>query len=200
MTIRGEVQALGMREARARWRSLVMQVMDGQPILILRDLQPSAVMLRFDEGQRWRRIEESMSALHGLEIYPELARSTAELAALVRRQERPSATALRGLARQSRDILGALRTMAVSDVPRGFASLLDEIESGRLMTIIAKKQLAVTLISPREYDRLRSLTLAVNWFHTAGLDLGAAAPEAIGAWVRDFREQPAAGASEATGA
>lgn len=200
MTIRGQIQALGMREARARWRSLVMQVMDGQPILILRDLQPSAVMLRFDEVQQWRRIEDSLSALHGLEIYPELARSTAELAALVREQERPSATALRGLARQSRDILGALRTMAVSDVPRGFASLLDEIESGRLMTIIAKKQLAVTLISPREYDRLRGLTLTVNWFHTAGLDLSAAAPQAIGAWVRDFREQPAAGASAATGA
>ena len=200
MTLRGEIQALGMREAREKWRSIVTHVIDGQPILILRDLQPSAVMLRFDEVQRWRRIEESLSALHGLEIYPELARSTAALAALVRGHERVSVAALRGLARQSRDILGALRTMAVSDVPRGFAALLDEIESGRLMTIVVKKQLAVTLVSPREYDRLRSLTLAVTWFRTAGLDLETAEPDQISAWVRDFRERPAAAASEATGA
>lgn len=200
MTLRRDIQALGMREAREKWRSIVTHVIDGQPILILRDLQPSAVMLRFDEVQRWRRIEESLSALHGLEIYPELARSTAELAPLVRGHERVSVAALRGLARQSRDILGALRTMAVSDVPRGFAALLDEIESGRLMTIVVKKQLAVTLVSPREYDRLRSLTLAVTWFRTAGLDLETAEPDQISAWVRDFRERPAAAASEATGA
>jgi PHD/YefM family antitoxin component YafN of YafNO toxin-antitoxin module len=200
VTMRREIQALGMREAREKWRSIVTHVIDGQPILILRDLQPSAVMLRFDEVQRWRRIEESLSALHGLEIYPELARSTAALAALVRGHERASVAALRGLARQSRDILGALRTMAVSDVPRGFAALLDEIESGRLMTIVVKKQLAVTLVSPREYDRLRSLTLAVTWFRTAGLDLETAEPDQISAWVRDFRERPAAAASEATGA
>ena len=198
--MRGEIQALGMREAREKWRSIVTHVIDGQPILILRDLQPSAVMLRFDEVQRWRRIEESLSALHGLEIYPELARSTAALAALVRGHERVSVAALRGLARQSRDILGALRTMAVSDVPRGFAGLLDEIESGRLMTIVVKKQLAVTLVSPREYDRLRSLTLAVTWFRTAGLDLETAEPDQISAWVRAFRERPAVAASEATGA
>jgi PHD/YefM family antitoxin component YafN of YafNO toxin-antitoxin module len=200
VTIRREIQTLGMREAREKWRTVVTQVKDGQPILILRDLQPSAVMLSFEEAQRWRRVEEGLSALHGLEIYPELARSTAELAALVRGREQPSATAIRGLARQSRDILGALRTMAVSDAPRGFAALLDEIESGRLMTIVDKKQLAVTLVSPREYDRLRGLTLAVNWFRAAGLNLDTADADAISAWVRDFRERPAATASEATGA
>jgi PHD/YefM family antitoxin component YafN of YafNO toxin-antitoxin module len=200
VTIRREIQTLGMREAREKWRTVVTQVKDGQPILILRDLQPSAVMLSFEEAQRWRRVEEGLSALHGLEIYPELARSTAELAALVRGREQPSATAIRGLARQSRDILGALRTVAVSDAPRGFAALLDEIESGRLMTIVDKKQLAVTLVSPREYDRLRALTLAVNWFRAAGLNLDTADADAISAWVRDFRERPAASASEATGA
>lgn len=200
MTIRTAIRAIGMREAREKWRTVVTEVKDGQPILIVRDLQPSAVMLRFDEIQRWRRVEDALSALHGLEIYPELARNTTELAALVRGQARPSATAIRGLARQSRDVLGALRTMAVSDVPRGFAALLDEIGSGRLMTIIDKKQLAVTLISPREYDRLHGLTNAVNWFRSGGLDLATAEPEAIAAWVRDFRERPAVHASEAQGA
>ena len=85
-------------------------------------------------------------------------------------------------------------------MPRGFAGLLDEIESGRLMTIVVKKQLAVTLVSLREYDRLRSLTLAVAWFRTAGLDLETAEPDQISAWVRDFRERPAAAAAEGTGA
>ncbi len=192
MTLRTQVRAVGMREARARWRSVVSEVIDGQPILVLRDQQPSAVMLRFDEIQRWRRIEEALSALHGQEIYPELARTTAQLAALVRGEERPSATALRGLARQSRDILGALRTTAISDVPREFAGLLDEIESGRLMTIVARKELAVTLISSREYDRLLGLNLARKWFRSAGLDLETAEPDVVAAWVRDFRARPAA--------
>jgi PHD/YefM family antitoxin component YafN of YafNO toxin-antitoxin module len=199
MTLRAQIRAIGMREARAQWRSVVAEVIDGQPILVLRDQRPSAVMLRFDEVQRWRRVEETLSALHGLEIYPELALSTTQLASLVRGEGRPSATALRGLARQSRDILGALRTTAVSDVPREFASLLDEIESGRLMTIVVRKELAVTLISPREYDRLLGLNLALKWFRTAGLDLERAEPDAVAAWVRDFRAGPAA-ASEATGA
>ena len=192
MTLSTQVQAIGMREARARWRSVVTEVIDGQPILILRDQQPSAVMLRFDEVQRWRRVEEALSALHGQEIYPELARTTAQLAALVRGEERPSATALRGLARQGRDILGALRTTAISDVPREFAGLLDEIESGRLMTIVARKELAVTLISSREYDRLLGLNLARKWFRSAGLDLETAEPDVVAAWVRDFRARPAA--------
>lgn len=200
MTFRNAIRAIGMREAREKWRTCVTEVKDGQPLLIVRDLQPSAVMLRFDEVQRWRRIEDALSALHGLEIYPELARNTTELAALVRGQARPGATSIRGLARQSRDILGALRTMAVSDVPRGFAALLDEIASGRLMTIIDKKQLAVTLISPREYDRLHGLTNAVSWFRASGLDLATAEPDAIAAWVRDFRDRPAAAATEAPGA
>jgi len=199
MTLRTRIRAIGMREARANWRSVVTDVIDGQPILVLRDQQPSAVMLRFDEVQRWRRVEETLSALHGLEIYPELAHSTTQLASLVRGEERPSPTALRGLARQSRDILGALRTTAVSDVPREFASLLDEIESGRLMTIVVRKELAVTLVSPREYDRLLGLNLALKWFRTAGLDLETAEPDAVAAWVRDFRAGPAA-ATEATGA
>ncbi|MGH2381030.1 MAG: hypothetical protein ACRDG7_07400 [Candidatus Limnocylindria bacterium] len=200
MTIRTQVRAIGMREARDKWRSLVTEVKDGQPVLILRDLQPRAVMLRFDEVQRWRRIEDGLSALHGLEIYPELAHNTTELAALVRGHTHPSASAIRGLARQSRDILGALRTAAVSDAQRGLAALLDEIGSGRLMTIIDKKQLAVTLISPREYDRLHGLTNAVSWFRIGGLDLATAEPDNIAAWVRDFRERPAAAASEAQGA
>lgn len=199
MTLRGAIQALGTREARENWRSVVQRAMEGQPFLILRDSRPSAVLLRFEEVERWRRVEESLAALHGLEIYPELARGDAQLAAVVRGTEHPSSLAIRGLARQRRDVLGALRTMAVSDVPRGFASLLDEIGSGRLMTILVKGKPEVTLISPREFDRLRELILPVNWFGSAGLDLAAAQPDEIVSWVSTFRQRPAA-ASEAQGA
>lgn len=200
MTIRGEITAIGMREARARWRSTVTRVIEGQPILVLRDQKPSVVLLQFDEVQRWRRVEDSLATVHGLEIYPELARSTAELAAIVGGTERPSATAVRTLARRPRAILGALRTMPISDAPRGFAALLDEIESGRLMTIVVNRQLAVTLVPCTEYDRLRALALAVHWFRAAGLDLTSSDPDEIQAWVAAFRARPAALAAEATGA
>ena len=200
MTIRGEIAAIGMREARARWRSTVTRVIEGQPILVLRDQKPSVVLLQFDEVQRWRRVEESLATLHGQDIYPELAKSTAELSAIVRGAERPSATALRSIARRPRAILGALRTMAISDAPRGFAALLDEIESGRLMTIVVNRQLAVTLIPTSEYDRLRALALAVNWFRAAGLDLTSADPDEIQAWVAAFRARPSAVETEAAGA
>ncbi|MGH3452629.1 MAG: hypothetical protein ACRDQW_18390 [Haloechinothrix sp.] len=187
-----------MREAREGWRSIVQRAMEGQPFLIIRDSQPAAVLLRFDEVRRWRRIEEGLAALHGLEIYPELARNSTEIAALVRGTARPSETAVRGLARQPRDILGALRTTAVSEAPRAFARLLDEIVAGRLMTILVKGKPEVTLVSPREYDRLADLVRTVHWFETAGLDLARAEPPDVGAWVRTFRERP--DAAEATGA
>ena len=90
MTVRGEFQALGMREARENWRSVVQRAMEGQPILILRDSRPSAVLLRFAEVEHWRRVEENLAALHGLEIYPELAHGSAELTAVVRGTEHPS--------------------------------------------------------------------------------------------------------------
>ena len=199
MTLRSALETLGMREARENWRSVVSRVIEGQSFLILRDSRPSAVLLRFEEVQRWRGVEEGLAALHGLEIYPELARGTAQIAALVRGTERASPTAIRGLGRQSREVLGALRTMAVSDAPRAFAGLLHEIEAGRLMTILVKGKPEVTLISPREYDRLRELTLATHWFQAAGLDLARAEPDEVVRWVREFRELPAA-ASEALGA
>jgi antitoxin (DNA-binding transcriptional repressor) of toxin-antitoxin stability system len=199
MTVRGDFQALGMREARENWRSVVQRAMEGQPILILRDSRPSAVVLRFAEVEHWRRVQENLAALHGLEIYPELAHGDAELTAVVLGTEHPSDRAIRGLAREHRDVLGALRTMAVSDVPRRFAALLDEVGSGRLMTILVKGKPEVSLIAPREYDRLRDLIPTVNWFGTAGLDLAATEPDEIVRWVTAFRQRPAA-ASEAQGA
>ncbi len=198
MTVGGMIQALGMREVRGNIRAVVARVEEGQALIVLRDGQPTAVMLAFAEAQRWQQIERSLSALHGLEIYPELARDTAELARIVRRETRPSASAVRRLAEVPRDILGPLRTVGITDARLKLASILDEISAGRTLTIVSSGRFAVTLVSPREFDRLRALARTVSWFRAAGLDLTTADEPEIAAFVRTFGER--AVASDATAA
>jgi antitoxin (DNA-binding transcriptional repressor) of toxin-antitoxin stability system len=186
MTAGGMIQALGMREVRGNIRAVVARVEEGETLVVLRDGQPMAVMLAFAEAQRWQQIERALSALHGLEIYPELARDTAELAPIVRRETRPSAAAVRHLAAQARDILAPLRTVGITDARLKFASILDEIEKGRTLTIVSSGRFAATLVAPREFDRLRALTRTVSWFRAAGLDLATADDADVAGFVRDF--------------
>jgi antitoxin (DNA-binding transcriptional repressor) of toxin-antitoxin stability system len=193
------IQALGMREVRASIRAVVARVEAGEALVVLRDGQPTAVMLAFDEAQRWQQIERGLAALHGLELYPELARDTAELARLVRRESRPKAAEVRRLAELPRDILAPLRTMGITDARTGFAGMLDEITAGRTMTIVAGGRFAVTLVAPREFDRLRALDRTVAWFRSAGLDLANADDQAVAAFVRDFAARPAASDIAAAG-
>jgi antitoxin (DNA-binding transcriptional repressor) of toxin-antitoxin stability system len=199
MTVGGMIQALGMREVRGNIRAVVARVEEGQALIVLRDGQPTAVMLAFDEAQRWQQIERALSALHGLEIYPELARDTAELARIVRREQRPSGSAVRGLAEGPRDILGALRTVGITDARLQLASILDEISVGRTLTIVSSGRFAVTLVSPREFDRLRALARTVSWFRAAGLDLATTDEPEIAAFVRNFGERAAASDATAAG-
>ena len=186
MTAGGMIQALGMREVRENLRAVVARVEEGETLIVLRDGQPMAVMLAFAEAQRWQQIELALSALHGLEIYPELARDTAELARIVRRENRPSAAALRRLGEQPRDILAPLRTLGITDARLKLASILDEIEKGRTLTIVSSGRFAATLVAPREFDRLRALTRTVSWFRAAGLDLATADEADVTAFVRSF--------------
>lgn len=199
MTVGGMIGALGMREVRGNIRAVVARVEEGQALIVLRDGQPTAVMLAFAEAQRWQQIERSLSALHGLEIYPELARDTAELARIVRRETRPSAAAVRRLAAVPRDILGPLRTVGITDARLKLASILDEISAGRTLTIVSSGRFAVTLVSPREFDRLRALARTVSWFRAAGLDLSLADEAEIAAFVRTFGERAAASDATAAG-
>ena len=46
---------------------------------------------------------------------------------------------------------------------------------------------AASLISPREFDRLRRLHQIVSWFAALGLDLTSAGESAIAAFVREYR-------------
>ena len=200
MTVGGTIQALGMREVREQMRAVVARVEEGQALVVLRDGQPSAVMLSFAEAQRWVQIERAFAALHGLEVYPELARDTAELAPIVRRERRPSPSAIRALAEQSRDILGPLRTTGITDARLKWASVLDEIGRGRILTIVSSGRFAVTIVSPREFDRLRALARTVSWFRAAGLDLGVADEAEIATFVREFADRATPAASGATAA
>jgi prevent-host-death family protein len=186
MTAGGMIQALGMREVRGNLRAVVARVEEGETLIVLRDGQPMAVMLAFAEAQRWQQIEQALSALHGLEIYPELARDTAELARIVRRENRPSAAMIRRLGEQPRDILAPLRTLGITDARLKLASILDEIEKGRTLTIVSSGRFAATLVAPREFDRLRALARSVSWFHAAGLDLATADDADVTAFFRDF--------------
>lgn len=199
MTAGGMIQALGMREVRGNLRAVVARVEEGETLIVLRDGQPMAVMLAFAEAQRWQQIEQSLSALHGLEIYPELARDTAELARIVRRENRPSATAIRRLGEQPRDILAPLRTLGITDARLKLASILDEIEAGRTLTIVSSGRFAATLVAPREFDRLRALARTVSWFRAAGLDLASTDEFEIATFVRTFADRVAASDATAAG-
>ncbi len=188
MTIGGTLRSMGMREIRANIRAIVEDVEAGQPLVVLRDGQPSAVLISHDEAERWRRIEEAFAALHGLDVYPELARDTAELAALVDGSRKPDRLSIEGLYDLSRAIRAPLRTKGVTDARLEFATLIDEVSKGRTTTIVSHGKLAVAVIPPREYDRLRELWAVVRWFRAAGLDLAEADEAEIARFVNERRQ------------
>ena len=198
MTIERNLTSAGMRDVRERVRSVVASVETGDPVLILQHGQPAAVVVRHAEAERWAAIERALSALHALDVYVELARDTAELASIVGGATRAGATAIRGLADTPREIAAPLRTVNITVFRERLAAYLDEVTAGRTLTVVAGGRLAATLISPREYDRLRTLARTVAWFRAAGLDLERADEAAIAAFVTAYRSRPSL-ADEAAG-
>lgn len=195
MTLAAPLESAGMRDVRERIRAVVQRVEDGVPLVILQHGQPAAVMIRFDEAERWARIERALSALHALDLYPEVARDTSELGPLVLGSVRADGAAVRALVDVPREIVAPLRTVTITEARERLAAYLDEIQSGRMLTLVVGGRLAVTLISPREYDRLRALSRVVSWFRAAGLDLGAADEADISAFVQEYRSRVAASGS-----
>ncbi len=200
MTIGNEIRILGVREARAALRSIVDQVVEGGPVAIMDRSQPVAVLLRHDEADRWERIARGFAALHALEIYPELVRSTAELPHMVRGEIPPSDAALGRLIRQRQEILGAATYIGLADVRVKFAALLSQAMKGRPVMIVSYSRPRAILISHREYRRLTQLSRTVAWFQNRGLDLAKAQPDEVATWVAAFREGQRAVADEAAGA
>lgn len=200
MTIGNPIRTLGVREARAALRSIVEQVVEGGPVAIMDRSQPVAVLLRHDEADRWERIARGLAALHALEIYPELVRSTAELPHMVRGERPPSDAALGRLIRQRQEILAAPSYIGLADVRVKFATLLAQAMKGRPVMIVSYSRPRAILISHREYDRLTDLSRAIAWFQSLGLDLAKAQPDEIVGWVTAFREGRPAIAEDVTGA
>jgi prevent-host-death family protein len=177
-----------MNEVRQKLRVAVQIAEEGAPLVVLEHGRPAAMMLWFDEVERCIRVERALSALHGLEIYPELARDTSELAPLVQGRVTPTLAAIRRLAQQPREILAPLKTVGVREMQRVIAEVMDRVQAGQPMTISIDGEFPAVLISPGEFDRLRELTRVESWFRAAGLDLTTADEGAIVEFVRRYRE------------
>lgn len=186
--IAGELRTMAMHELRDKASLAIAHAAAGTPVMVFRHGDPSAVLIAPDEAGRWIAIERSLSALHGLDIYPELADDTATLGAVVAGRERPNATAVRKLAREERQIIDIPRTIGITEIQRRLASILTEIGEGRPTTIYSSGRFVGVFITPAEYYRLRKLSQVVAWFRTAGLDLATADEAAIAEFVRRFRE------------
>ena len=197
MTVSGVLAAMGTRELRTNLRAVVERVEQGTPVVVLKDGQPLAVMIQHEEAERWRRIEDSLAALHALNVFPEALNDPSELADLTT-VPAPDYATIRRLTAEPRAILSPLRTVGVSDARAAFATLIEEVAQGRVRTIVARGHLAVAIIPASEYDRLRALARVVSWFRGAGLDLATATEQEIVDFVRTRREQTG-GAQQAVG-
>ena len=186
--IAGELRTMAMHELRDKARLAVANAAAGTPVMVFQHGEPSAVLIANEEAERWIAIERSISALHGLDVYPELAEDTATLGSVVAGRERPNATAIRRLAREPRQILEIPRTIGITEIQRRLASILDEVGEGRPGAIYSSGKFVGVLVTPGEYYRLRKLSRVVSWFRTAGLDLATADEAAIAEFVRRFRD------------
>ncbi|MGH2380718.1 MAG: type II toxin-antitoxin system prevent-host-death family antitoxin [Candidatus Limnocylindria bacterium] len=190
MTIDRPLREIGVREFRDKLRSIADEVRQGEPYVVLSNNVRLAVLLSKDEFDRWERIERGLSTLHGLEIYPELARDTSQLAALVRGQSRPTDHELGMLIRQKRDILAAYRPMGIADARVKMAETLDQVRRSRPLMLVTYGKSVAIMVRPEEHRRLMHLRRIVAWFRAAGLDLATAEDDEVIAWARAFREQP----------
>jgi antitoxin (DNA-binding transcriptional repressor) of toxin-antitoxin stability system len=197
--IAGELRTMPMHELRDKARLAVAYAEAGTPVMIFTHGDPSAVLIANDEAERWIAIERTLSAFHGLDVYPELADDTSNLAAAVAGRDRPNATAIRRLAREARQILDIPRTIGITEIQRRLASILDEVGEGRPTAIYSSGKFVGVLITPAEYYRLRKLSRVVAWFRTAGLDLATVDEGEIAAFVRRFREGSSSASESAVG-
>ena len=197
MTVSGVSVAMGTRELRTTLRAVVQRVVEGTPVVVLKDGQPLAVMIQHEEAERWRRIENSLAALHAMNIYPEALNDPSELADLANLPT-PDYATIRRLTAEPRAILSPLRTIGVSDARAAFATLIEEVAQGSVRTIVASRHL-VAIIPAAEYDRLRALARAVSWFRGAGLDLAAASEQQVIDFIRTRREQTGGAQQKAAG-
>lgn len=187
MTVGGPMQSVGAREGRENLRSLAERVSDGQgPILILRDASPMAVMIQYEEFERWRRVDQCLWRLHGKQVFPEIARGALEIEPIVRAEHVPSMSEMRAWD-VGHDIGRPWESIGLAEARVKFAEMLDDIATGRPYVLVSFGRLSAALIRPMEYDRLMSLSRIVAWFKAHGLDLANTTDEATYEWLQDFR-------------
>lgn len=197
MTIERPHKQIGVRELRDRLTAVVEQVRQGEPYVVLVNNEPVAVMINYTEAMWWESVELGLASLNGLEIYPEVARDTSELANLVSGKRRVTQRELNALSRDPREIFPRLElVVGTSEARQRMTEILPQVFHGATTTIVSAGQFAVVLISPREYQRLRRLRRIVSWFHAAGLDLAEAESDEVISWVRTRRAAPSATESE----
>lgn len=187
---------IGVRELRDRLTKVIDQVQQGEPFVVLNNNSPIAVLLPHDEILTWRRVEFSMASLHGLEIYPEAARGTYELARIVRGERRITHDEMESLLDEPHQILLEGTTIGISQARVKMAGLLHGVPRGENVTVLVGGQFVVEVISPREHQRLQRLHRIVAWFQAAGLDLTTADVHQVIRWVREFRVRPGPDAHE----
>ena len=197
--IAGELRTMPMHELRDKARLAVAYAEAGTPVMVFTHGDPSAVLIANKEAERWIAIERALSALHGLDVYPELTDDTSSLANTVAGRGRPNATAIRRLGREARQVLDIPRTIGITEIQRRLASILEEVGEGRPTAIYSSGKFVGVLITPAEYYRLRKLSRIVAWFRTAGIDLAIADESEVAAFVRRFREGSPSASESAAG-
>jgi prevent-host-death family protein len=188
---------IGIRELRDKFAAMVKRVREGDSLVVMSNTTPIAVMITYREAEFWDRVQFGLAALSGLEIYPEAARDTSELARMVSGQRRATDRELNELARQPHELLAVTAsTVGVSEARKRMAELLETVSRGEPTALVSGGEMAAVLISPARYQRLRRLGLIVTWFKAAGLDLSEADVDEVLSWVRERRPKAAAVASD----
>lgn len=197
--IAGELRTMAMHELRDKARLGIAYAQAGTPVMIFQHGDPSAVLVAGDEIERWVAIERALSALHGLDVYPELADDTSTLGSVLAGRDRVSSAAVRRLGRQRREVLEVPDTIGITEIQRRLAAILDGVGEGRPTAIYSSGKYLGVFITPAEYYRLRRLSRVVAWFRTAGLDLATADDGEIADFVHRFREAPGTATESAVG-
>jgi antitoxin (DNA-binding transcriptional repressor) of toxin-antitoxin stability system len=187
--ITGEPRTMAVHELRDKARLAIAYATAGTPVMVFQHGDPAVVLVTNDEVERWIAIERSLSTLHGLEVYPELADDTSTLGSVLAGRDRASGAEIRRLGRQRREILEIPDTIGITEIQRRVASIIEEVNEGRPTTIYSGGKFVGVLITPAEYYRLRRLSRMVAWFDAAGLDLAKANGPEIVAFVKAFRER-----------
>jgi prevent-host-death family protein len=172
----------------------------GDPCIILDRGEPVAILISFEEADRYARAEAGLAILRFKGIYAELAEDLDQISEIIRGTRRVSEGAKREVNLRHRPITGYLSSIASpASLRPALGKQLEKVARGGVITIAGRDRNAATLISAAEFERLRALRPIIGWFRSQGLDLVSAETEDIDAFVTSFRGEARPGARPGTG-